>query len=147
MKKAIVVHEKPVYDMEALFACLLIVGQQRDVDSKMIFQHELNPVPPSLIDEFGCLRTGDKSCLPDVVLIDGTQLLYHIVWPVPGTGRVYDIVEGIREKAKKLEPQAKEKFIIFDRFEKGSAKEHECQRRAGEGSREFNLELNTMIHG
>ncbi len=77
MKIAIEVHEKPVYDMEALFACLLIVGQQRDVDSKMIFQHELNPVPPSLIDEFGCLRTGDKSCLPDVVLIDGTQLLNH----------------------------------------------------------------------
>ena len=57
-----------------------------------IFQFELSPVPPALIDEFGCLRKGNTSALfkrlpffdknpsvPDVVLVDAEQLLYHIV--------------------------------------------------------------------
>ena len=63
-----------------------------------IFQYELSPVPPSLINEFGRLRKADKTVLvkclgvpvnsapaPDVVLVDVSQLLYHVVWPVAGT--------------------------------------------------------------
>ena len=82
-----------------LFAQLLVVGQQRGVEVTDIFQYELSHVPPSLIDEFGCLRKGGKKtvlvkCLgvpvnsapaPDVVLVDASQLLYHVVWPVAGT--------------------------------------------------------------
>ena len=63
-----------------------------------IFQYELSHVLPSTIDEFGCLRKGDKTALvkrigvpinsapaPDVVLVDASQLLYLVVWPVAGT--------------------------------------------------------------
>ncbi|CAL8305583.1 unnamed protein product [Arctogadus glacialis] len=60
MKKALTVKGKPIYDMKALFARLLVVGQQRGIELKDVFDHELSPVPPSLIDEFGCLRKGDK---------------------------------------------------------------------------------------
>lgn len=97
MKKSVVIKGMPVYDMEAIFARLLVVGQQRGIDLKDVFQHELSPVPPALIDEFGCLRKGDKSALvkrlgcpienalsPDVLLVDASQLLYHVVWPVSG---------------------------------------------------------------
>lgn len=59
MKKAVVVQGKAIYDMEAIFARLLVVGQQRNVD----LQYELSAVPPSIVDEFGCLRKGDKSVL------------------------------------------------------------------------------------
>ena len=74
------------------------MGQQRSIDIADVFQFELSPVPPALIDEYGCLRKGDKAMLlksisvsvmtpsaPDVVQVDGGQLLYHVVWPVLGT--------------------------------------------------------------
>ena len=50
---------KAIFDIETLFAELLIVSQQRGVQVTNIFQYELSRVPPSLIDEFGCLRKGD----------------------------------------------------------------------------------------
>ena len=37
--------------LEPVFACLLIVGQKRNIELASVFQHELSPVPPSLIDE------------------------------------------------------------------------------------------------
>ena len=52
-----------MHDMEVLFARLLVVGQQRGIDLRDVFDHKLSPVPPSLIDEYGCLRKGDKSIL------------------------------------------------------------------------------------
>ena len=79
-----------MHDMEVLFARLLVVGQQRGIDLRDVFDHKLSPVPPSLIDEYGCLRKGDKSILvkrlgvpdsngicPNIVLVDASQLLYH----------------------------------------------------------------------
>ena len=98
MKKVVVVNGKAIFDIATLLCRLLVAGQQRGVDVIDIFQHELNNALPSLIDEFGCLRKGDKTALvkrlggpvnsapaPDVVLVDASQLLYHVVWPVAGT--------------------------------------------------------------
>ena len=98
MKKVVIVNGKPIFDIDTLFARLLVVGQQRGEEVTYIFQYELSPVPPSLIDEFGCLRKADKTVLvkclgvpvnsapaPDVVLVGASQLLYHVVWPVVGT--------------------------------------------------------------
>ena len=87
MKKVVIVNGKAIFDIDTLFARLLVVGQQRGVEVTDIFQFELGPVPPSLIDEFGCLRKGDKTVLikclgvpvnsapaPGVVLVDASQL-------------------------------------------------------------------------
>ena len=65
MKKVVIVNGKAIFDIETLF--------------------ELSHVPPSLIDEFGCLRKGVKTVLvkclgvpansahaPDVVLVDAS---------------------------------------------------------------------------
>ena len=81
-----------------LFSRLLVVGQECSIDIADVFQFELSPVPPALIDEYGCLRKGDKAvlvkslsvsvmtpCAPNVVLVDAGQLLYHVVWPVSRT--------------------------------------------------------------
>ena len=98
LKKAVTVKGKAIYDIEMLFSRLLVMGQQRSIDIADVFQFELSPVPPALIDEYGCLRKGDKAvlvkslsvsvmtpCAPNVVLVDAGQLLYHVVWPVSGT--------------------------------------------------------------
>ena len=61
MKKVVIVNGKAIFDIETLFSRLLVVGQQRGVTD--IFQYELSHVPPSIIDEFGCLRKGGKTVL------------------------------------------------------------------------------------
>ena len=91
MKKVVIVNGKPIFDIETLFARLLVVGQQRGMEVTYIFQYELSHVPSFLIDEFGCLRKADKTVLvkclgvpvnsapaPDVVLVDASQLLYML---------------------------------------------------------------------
>ena len=77
MKKGVTVKGKAIYDMEVLFAWLLVVGQQRGIDLKDVFDHELSPVPPSLIDEYGCLRKGDKHCYIRKYLM---AMLYVPIW-------------------------------------------------------------------
>ena len=62
LKKAVTVKGKAFY-VETLFGRLIVVGQQRSIDMADVFQFELSPVPPALIDEYGCLRKGDKAVL------------------------------------------------------------------------------------
>ena len=97
---------KELYDMEALFANLFLIGQQRNITLQQLFDHELSVVPLSILDEFGCLRKGDKAIMvrkflgiedndpsePSIIIIDGSQLLYHIRWPIPCTGKVIDLL-------------------------------------------------------
>ena len=50
-------------DLESYFLRILTVSQQRDVDLKELFKFEMCSIPPSLIDEYGCLRKGKKHLL------------------------------------------------------------------------------------
>ena len=59
LKRGMKVGGKVVFDLETIFLRLLIVGQQRQLQLAPIFQYELCAVPPSLIDEYGCLRKGN----------------------------------------------------------------------------------------
>ena len=151
IKKVISVNGKAIFDIETLFARLLVIGQQRGVEVTDIFKYELSPVPPSLIDEYGCLRKGDKSVLvkslgvpikdapaPDVVLVDGSQLMYHVVWPIAGT--TGDLVKNFGVRLGTYPPPA-QKLVLFDWYceHVPSAKDHERMRRAGTGSKDFFL--------
>ena len=122
MKKVVIVNGKVIFDIETLFAGLLVVGQQRGVEVTHIFQYELIRV----IDEFGCLRKGDKTVLvkclgvpvnsapaPDTVLVDASQLLYHVVWPVAGTAGDIALNSGVR--LSHYPPEAR-KIVLFDRY-------------------------------
>ena len=84
--------------MASLFCRLITVGQHRQVEFQTLFDYELCAVPASISDEYGCLRTGTKSTLVsklkvddlqsdarDIVIVDGQQLIYHIVWPCAGS--------------------------------------------------------------
>ena len=63
LKQGLKVKDKTVYDLQTIFTRFLVIGQKRDIDMSQLFQHELCPVPPSLIDEYGYLRKGNKSTL------------------------------------------------------------------------------------
>ena len=129
--------------------------QQRSIDIADVFQFELSPVPPALIDEYGCLRKGDKAVLvkslcvsvttpsaPDVVLVDAGQLMYHVVWPVSGT--TGDLAASFGNRLAHYPPVSK-KMVLFDRYdqEAPSAKDHERTRRGR--TREVLLTPNTPL--
>ena len=147
------VNSKPVYDLDAFFGRLLIVGQKRDISIADLFNYELAPVPPSLINDYGCLRKSDKSILvrklgstiaspsdPDILLIYGNRQLYHVVWPVPGT--VENIAASIKARLGTLSYKV---YVIFDRYDGVSAKDHERLRRPGDGTRPYHLATNTPL--
>ena len=95
MKKKMKVGDSSVYDMEKLYARLLIMSQKRDVELSDLFEYELAPVPTALFDDYGDMRKGSKSVLVsklaitykeppptvDVQLIDGNEAIYHTLWP------------------------------------------------------------------
>ena len=95
LKHGIKIGDQVVFELESIFLRLLLVGQQREMELLPIFGYELCAVPPSLVDEYGCLRKGNKAVLmhrlgvkqcqlqrPDVVIVDAQQLLYPVdeVW-------------------------------------------------------------------
>ena len=74
-----------IFDLETTFIYLLTIWQQKQMDLADcdIYQHEFCPVPPSPVDEYGCLRNGSKALLaqklhvetlqpkpPDVTIVD-----------------------------------------------------------------------------
>ena len=118
-----------------------------------MFNYELAPFPPSLINDYGCLRKSDKSILvrklgstiaspsdPDILLIDGNQLLYHVVWPVPGTAE--NIAASIKARLGTLSYKV---YVIFDRYDGVSAKDRERLCRPGDGTRPYHLAINTPL--
>lgn len=97
---------RPVIDLENIFLRLLVVGQWQQMELEPLFAYELCAVPASLIDEHSCLRKGSKSelvkrlgvaeTLPapaDIVIVDVSQLFYHIVWPHGGS--LSDLIASI----------------------------------------------------
>ena len=71
LKKAVSVKGKLVYDVETLFSRLMVLGPQHSMDVAEIFQFELSPVPTALIDEYGCLRKGNKATALPRCLVSG----------------------------------------------------------------------------
>ena len=155
LKKAVTVKGKAIYDIVTLFSRLLVKGQQRSVNIADVFQFELSPVPLALIDEYGCLRKGDKAVLvksfsvsvttpyaPDVVLVDAGQLLYHVVWPVSET--TGDLAASFGTRLANYPPVSK-KIILFNRYDQEalSAKDHERTRRGR--AKQVHLTPNTLL--
>ena len=123
------------------FSHLLVVGQLRNIGIEIILQFELSPVLPALVDEYGCLKNRNKAVLvkfvwvfttsppaSNVVLVDGSQLLFHVVWPVAGT--TLDLAENFCIRLAQY-PHDSRKLIVFDQYDQGfpCSKDHEQTRR------------------
>ena len=63
LKRGVKIGDKVVFDLESIFLRLLVVGQQREIEILPIFGYELCAVPPSHMDEYGCLWRGNKAIL------------------------------------------------------------------------------------
>ena len=60
MKKGVKVGNSHTYDMEKLYAKLLVVSQHINIHLSDLFKYELLPVP-SLFDEYGIMKKSVKS--------------------------------------------------------------------------------------
>ena len=130
-----------------------MVGQQRHLQLAPIFSYQLCAVPPTLADEFGCLRRGNKAALmnrlgimlywprtPDIVIVDGQQLLYHVTLPCGGDPSV--LVASMKARLASLPGEC---VLVFDRYDHVSPKDHERIRRARVGSMNYNLAINSPL--
>ena len=95
-----------------------------------------------------CLRTGTQSTLvsklkvddlqihaPDIVIVDGQQLLYDNVWPCAGSAS--DLADSMKDRLGQYQPT--------DRYDDRSAKDHERIRCAGEGSVNYNTTTSSKL--
>ena len=76
--------------------------------------------------------------VPEVVLVDASQLMYHVVCPVAGTAGDLALSFGVR--LSRYPPEA-QTLVLFDRYyeDEPAAKDHVRMRRAGAGSKDFHL--------
>ena len=145
-----------MFDAESIFLRIPIVGQQRQLQLAPIFSYELRAVPLSYMVEFGCLRLGNRAALvnrlgiklsrhrsPDIVIVDGQQLLYHVTWPCGGYPS--GLVASMKSRLASLPGEC---VLVFDRCDKVgplSPKDHERMRRAGVGSTNYNIAINSPL--
>ena len=78
---------------------------------------------------------------PDIVIVDGQQLLYDIVWPCAGSAS--DVANNMKDILGQYQPT--EVLAIFDRYDDRSAKDHERIRCAGEGSVNYNITTSSKL--
>ncbi len=145
---------KSTLNLETLFLRILLLGQQRHLELRPMFNYELCSVPPALIDENGCLRKGNKSGLvkhlgvlvepsdPDIIIVDVSQLLYRIVWPHGGD--VSSLVASIETHLKRY-PATAERILVFDKYNGVSAKDHERVRRSGDEQVDYCISVSSKL--
>ena len=63
---------------------------------------------------------------PDIVIVDGQQLLYHVTWPCRGDPTV--LLESMKARLASLPGEC---VLVFGRNDNVSPKDHERMRRAG----------------
>lgn len=153
LQKGVKLGDRTLYDMEKLYARMLVVSQQRHINLEDLLSFELAPFPFSLFDEFGEMRSGNKAALvpklavymsevfhPDVELVDGNAMLYHVQWRKSVT---------VEQFVKTYETSVKcshEVYVIFDHYKTASIKSHERDRRCGgRAGQELKMTLNMLL--
>ena len=77
---------------------------------------------------------------PDIDIVDGQQLLYHVTCPCGGDPSV--MVASTKARLASLPGEC---VLVFDRYDHVSPKDHERMRRAGVGSMNYNLAINSPL--
>ena len=133
--------------MEKLYGRMFFVSQQRHIELCLVFSFELAPHPLSLFDEYGDIRKGSKATLvrkpaqlktPDLSIVDGNAMVFHVIWPKSGTVQTY--VNSFQQAVKRDH----QVIVVFDRYRDNSIKSHERDRRTpGVSKLDIQLDLNT----
>lgn len=140
VKKGVKVGGSTVFDMEKIYGCLSMISNNRNLPLDVVISYELCPIPASIFDEYGNMRSGAKSVLVaklgvltrdtkalqyDIEIMDRNILLFHVKWHRVGT------VQKLCENVTNLLPKSHEAIVVFDKYLDGSLKTQEHQRCAG----------------
>jgi len=79
---------------------------------------------------------------PDIIIVDVSQLFYHIVWLHHGS--VSDLISSIEGRLGRY-PDDAEKVIVFDKYQDISAKDNDTMRRAGEVVIDYDLSITSPL--
>ena len=77
---------------------------------------------------------------PDIVIVDGQQLLNHVTWPCGGDPPV--LVASMKARLASLPGEC---VLVFDRNDNVSPKDHERMWRAGVVSANYNIPINSPL--
>ena len=77
---------------------------------------------------------------PDIVIVDGQQLLYHVTWPCGGDPSV--MVASMKARLASLPGEC---ILVFDRNDNVSPNDDERMRRAGVVSTNYNIPNNSPL--
>ena len=93
LKRVVKIGDTVVFNLRFIFLRFLVISQWHEMELLPIFG--LYAVPPSLMDEYGCLRRGNKAILvhklgvkhhkpprSNVIIVYSQQLLYNVVCKV-----------------------------------------------------------------
>ena len=86
------------------------------------------------------LSNRNQSRSSDIVIVDGQQLLYHVTWPCGGNRSV--LVALMKARLASLPGEC---VLVFDRYDHVSPNDHERMQRAGVGSMNYNLAINSPL--
>ena len=133
MKKHIKVGNTQVYDTNLIYSRVMGLQSSRDISMKDVLKYELSPVPTSMYEDNGGMRiTKTKSVLKqklqvehssrtgskcEVVIIDGSALLWVIHWPA--SGNVSDFAESYTNYLARLMADS-HIYLVFDRYYESS---------------------------
>jgi hypothetical protein len=158
VKQAVSIGKDKIVDINAIYARVIgLMSSSRDIDIKDVLSHELSPVPTSMFTEDGMRIAKNKSQLKkslqvelssrragttDVLVIDGSALLWVIHWPADGI--VQDYVSNVKQRIQKL-LQDYDVYLVFDRYRDFSTKSGTRGAREAGASRVHRLKLKTTL--
>ncbi len=126
-------------DRNVLQRLIIAYEAGRKVDLHSVLKHELMPVPVALAEMNGCLRTGQKSVLADILksgincpseiqlrgssclLIDGLALVAAIGRP-SGAQTFGDFADSFQAAVLRAGSRYQQIHVIFDRYQEDSIK-------------------------
>ena len=158
-KKHIQVGKTKVHDTNLIYS--RITGLQtsgREMNLNEVLMYELSPIPTSMFTNNGEMRlatnkstlknklkveiTGRSAPKANIVIIDGSAVLWVIHWPTQGTVKDFidNVVSYVTTKMKEADV-----YLIFDRYETYSTKGVTRTARGKEASRHHQLSLSTQL--
>lgn len=94
IKKGIKVGDSTIFNMEKLYGRLLVISTKRNLLLESVPSYELPPILSELFDEYGHMKSSNKAVLinklavqseyvlePEVEVVHGSAILYHVNWP------------------------------------------------------------------
>ena len=157
INRKVKIEERISFDTDLIYNRMMRLRGSREISTKCMFSFELAPVPTSMFDDDGEMKIcKNKSSLkkslkvetpiraaglPEVVILDGCAILWHINWP---SGAVLHYCKAVSATVQQ-KLAISDVFLIFDRYYDFSIKSGTRLFRGKKASRRHLLQLSSPL--